>query len=315
MAIRRVSEGQIQLVVSESPTVDDVIRGVNLWQAGVQNLPPIGLHVPADGGGMVLERPTAPSPEQVIQLLQEQWMRDGATHKRAGSRGGHPFQPVPGPSIRDVLELMLAPDGHSERTAQVILETTLQRIGPLLVGLAGARIGSSKYLEEYPPEVRRIALRACSVLGICLYRCGSRTGEYMRQSAFDLGRLLALADILHKDYCIVVRDKMVPPSLIGNAVLGTAFQNPASALSELAERIRPYIGWAKTVTLPDNSEELIAVREARKTLQRFQPLVERLHENPLSDTCSDIQKAHILLGYLASPKLEDEDQEDDNVGK
>ena len=123
----------------------------------------------------------------------------------------------------------------------------------------------------------------------------------MTSPAFDIGQLLKLADILHKDYCVVVRNGSLPPSLIGNAAMSCALDNPQSALADLAARMRIYIGWAKTATTPNDDREKcrIGVHEARKTLRRFEDVAARLNESELPQRCDNAMKAEMLLGYLA----------------
>ena len=48
----------------------------------------------------------------------------------------------------------------------------------------------------------------------------------MSDTAFLLGRLLALADTLHKEYCRRFRKGDVPLQLLGNALIPVAAANP-----------------------------------------------------------------------------------------
>ena len=143
----------------------------------------------------------------------------------------------------------------------------------------------------------------------------------MKEAAFQIGQMLALADTLHKDYCIAMRNNSLPSSLIGNAAMPRALDNPCQALADLADRMRLYTGWAKVAQEPlsegaDTEKKRIAVREARKILRRYQSLTARLHELGLPENCDDLMRAHLLLGYLASPKAldieESEEEEHSN---
>ena len=75
----------------------------------------------------------------------------------------------------------------------------------------------------------------------------------MKETAYSLGQLLYLADILHREYCVFLRnggdrEKPLPSNLIGNEVLLIAAENPNEALARLRERIRIYVNWAKRET-------------------------------------------------------------------
>jgi hypothetical protein len=162
---------------------------------------------------------------------------------------------------------------------------------------------------KYSSGSRKDALRAISLLGLLLDANNRSKESYMKDAAFKIGGFLALADILHKDYCVVVRNNSLPPSLIGNAMMPRAFDNPRLAVEDLADRMRVYTGWAKTTREPEagstdetSEQKRIAVREARKTLVRYEPLAKTLHDIGLPEQCSGTMKAEILLGYLASTK-------------
>jgi hypothetical protein len=142
----------------------------------------------------------------------------------------------------------------------------------------------------------------------------SNVKNYVEESAYQVGRLLAMMDEMHKCYCMAVRDGDVPNSLIGNGLLGRAADSPAQALAELSERSRIYMGWAKSVDITDLGEKAkkknIAIYSARKVLRLAAPLCEQLHAaGSLDAEMSIVQKAHLFLGYL-SPVLGQEDEKE-----
>ena len=69
----------------------------------------------------------------------------------------------------------------------------------------------------------------------------------MKGPPFGVGRLLSIADQLHVQYCRGVRKGQIPPQLVGNALMGTALEQPTKALAMLSQRILPYQAWAQTV--------------------------------------------------------------------
>jgi len=221
LLIREASKGQAHLVLAQSPTVPEVLEAAERWQNGVkENLPPITLPLPPkEKRQKAIEGvPDPPYPDQVVRLLSYQWVRDGSS-PLVNKKRQKPNHEVNGPGLADVLAVMLRTEGRWEPAATRMLDLILRRVGPLLVGVVGAlRSGDSKRWEDYPPSCRETALRAVAVLGVLLDALGRQKEVYMNGAAFQLGRLLSLADTLHREYCVHVRGGGIPPQLIGNAL-------------------------------------------------------------------------------------------------
>ena len=130
----------------------------------------------------------------------------------------------------------------------------------------------------------------------------------MEDAPFQVGQVLALADTLHKDYCVVVRKGQLPNSLIGTSFMRRALDSPAGALADLGERMIEYVRWAKTaqVSWPQDDQKTIAVNEARKKLRQYEPLAAKLGKLELPSETNDKMKAQLLLGFLASQPAEDQ---------
>lgn len=130
------------------------------------------------------------------------------------------------------------------------------------------------------------------------------------EAPFQIGQVLALADTLHKDYCIVVRKGQMPNTLIGTSLMRRALDNPVGALADLSERMMEYLRWAKVAQVSkewaNDDQKRIAVNEARKKLRQYQPLSEKLGNTDLPTESNDITKAQLLLGFLASPPAEEQ---------
>jgi len=300
--IRDVSQGQAQVVLSESFAVDRFFKAIEQWQRAVKgNLPVIELMLPPNQKGekAVIASPPVPYPEEIVKILSHKYISLGLDTRD-----------VRGVSFGEVLDFMLRKEGKWKDACQKMLNLTLQDYEPLLVGLFGAKHScDQERFQKYSSGSRKDALRAISLLGLLLDANYRSKESYMKDAAFKIGGFLALADILHKDYCVVVRNNSLPPSLIGNAMMPRAFDNPRLAVEDLADRMRVYAGWAKTTREPEagstdeaSEQKRIAVREARKTLVRYEPLAKTLHDIGLPEQCSGTMKAEILLGYLASTK-------------
>jgi hypothetical protein len=319
--LREVSKGQAQVVLAESPTVKDVLDAAERWQQAVhENTPIVTLYLQPDNKKSIPEikdaRPLALYPDQVVRLLSYQWVRDGSSPKGRDGKPQKANQPIVGPGLGEVLALMLRIEGKWEPAARQMLDLLIRRVEPMLIGLFGAKHaygprqaqGRHEPFFDYPRPFRETALRAVAVLGILLDALASRKEDYMKDAPYQVGQVLALADTLHKDYCIVVRNGQLPNSLIGTSLMRRALDSPAGALADLSERMMEYIRWAKVAQISQNwsqdDPQRIAVNEARKKLRQYQPLADALGACDLPKECNDVMKAHLLLGFLANPPEE-----------
>jgi len=133
----------------------------------------------------------------------------------------------------------------------------------------------------------------------------------MKEPIYEVGRLLALTDRLHFQYCKFVRTSEekrkakkvdAPGELLGNSLFNFALDQPVSALARLAERIKPYRGWADTYSEEDSGLVHWLVRQMSEAEKGI--LVDQLPSR-----MSDPDKAKLLLGYLADLKsAESKDQ-------
>lgn len=332
--LRKASDGQAQITLAESPTVKQVLDRADQWVLAVKkNTPHVRLFLPQSPYNEEELRetdgePLSPYPDQVVRLLSYQWVRDGSSPKKHGGKPEKPNHEVIGPGLAEVLAVMLRTEGKWEPAARRLLALLVQRVTPLLIGVFGAKHVFGPWtdqgkcerepLNHYPRESREIALRAVAVTGILLDALDCHKENYMKEAAYQVGQLLALADTLHKDYCIVVRRQQLPNSLIGTALMRHALENPVAAVADLSERMMEYVRWAKTVSLPkekqnereekEKKEQMrIAVHEARKKLRQFEPLAAALARANLPTETNDLEKAQLILGFLASPPHEEQD--------
>ena len=114
----------------------------------------------------------------------------------------------------------------------------------------------------------------------------------MHSAPFLVGRTLALADTLHKEYCRHVRNNQIPPQLLGNAIMQVALDNPVSGLARLSARIGPYQAWA-------NTADGEGVGLAKWALAQLGRVTKELGSIPLAAESDNAARAQMLLGYLA----------------
>lgn len=125
------------------------------------------------------------------------------------------------------------------------------------------------------------------ILGLLLFKLGHRKEVYMKAMPYWLGRFLAVADEVHRNYCIRERDGVIPKGpLLGNSVISACLENPQAGYAELAYRVPPYQRVAGV--------ELSTV---------WADIIQHLDVDNLPNRLSDEGKAQLLLGYLARPEL------------
>ena len=115
----------------------------------------------------------------------------------------------------------------------------------------------------------------------------------MNNPPYLVGRMLKIADELHALYCKEVRKDKMPPQLLGNALMAAALDSPTQALAQLALRIAPYLGWART-----NASD--SVKLSRYFLKEFGLIEAKLRDTVLPTRLDDAAKAQFLLGYISS---------------
>lgn len=306
LILGKVDKEKKQILLHITPSVRELLDAVERWQRAVrQNLPQVTIPLPPEQKGEkeVWASPVAPYPDQVVRLLASQWTCGGTEERN-----------VNGPELREVLNVMLRAPHTWETAVERLLDMTRQRIGPLLAGV-GAVLNlppkeRKKRWKDFPPESRKSALRAVALLGILLDALGRDKETYMKDTAFNLGRLLSLADTLHREYCVRVRkgqgDKSgIPPQLIGNALMSAAADNPEDAIDRLRERMGIYQAWANK---GEGKEYALA-----KWAVGQMGLICRDIERPLPANTNNRFRAELFLGYMArSPEKELPTEESSN---
>jgi hypothetical protein len=291
MVIGKADKEKKQVLMHMTPTPQELLDAAQRWQKGVrENLPTITLPLPPEEKGQkaIEGQALPPYPDRVVRLLSSEWIHGGADEQK-----------LEGPALRQVLDLMLVSPGKWHEAAQYLLDLTVRRIGPLLVGVIGAfHSGEKEQIDKFKPPAREAALRAVALLGILLDALGRTKEAYMNDTAFQLGRLLALADNLHREYCAHVRKGSIPPQLIGNALMPAAANNPEDAIDRLRERMNIYQAWATKVS----GEEYRLAKWAVGQMGEICHAIKR----PLPIKTDQTFRVELFLGYMARPPKENE---------
>jgi hypothetical protein len=282
--------------VSRQYKIDRISAGFEEWRQASRNIPlafklfvPVGKGLPAASF-----EPRMLSPGEIVRLSKSMWIRGGSEQTE-----------LTGCGLATVYDLYLGEGPTSVFAAKQILEMTLRRCAPLLL-LTGDQLSRHGYMvKDLPVNGRKDALRAFSLLGTTLYKLDRRKETYMNEPAFLLGRMLAFADVLHVQYCQVVRGGSIPPQLLGNQHFAMMADRPARAFALLGDRLKIYQAWAMTAQirndLPEERREAVnkGVRLGKWALKQMGPVADQLHGNLPEHPFDDEGKAEMLLGYLS----------------
>ncbi len=275
VVIAKADTARKKLLYSRQFSALRMVDAASEWQADARNFPPIRIRTFKDRDP-VWRAPLIPFPDEIVQLINTCW--DSA---------GVKFKAVSNARIGLGLALLLETGAPLAMAVDEALRALVRNVTPLVLALARAhtesRVAAAVVAGNLP-------LLVPSILGLLLAKDGHKKGDYMSQNAYLIGRLMSLADEFHRNYCERERKGLPRPrSLIGNALMPMALENPTAGLARLAERLTLYQRVADTGL----RDEAGAVSQA-------------IAKKALPPRCSDAEKAQMLLGYLARPKGEDQ---------
>ena len=116
----------------------------------------------------------------------------------------------------------------------------------------------------------------------------------MENVPYLIGRFLNLADGLHAIWCRNVKEKdPLPSQLLGSSLFASFQIGPVQAFASSALRIKPYLDWAKTNQTKD-------VALSRWYIGEIGRIAASIKNLGIPVRLSDLDKAEMLLGYLAS---------------
>jgi hypothetical protein len=292
LVLSKVDPGRTQVILNERYNTAQIVARGRDWNEGAKNHPDIFLHKAKEQ-----IYPRSVSPAEFMRIFHSQWIRQGLdSHDMIGV------------SLHDVYDVFLGDANIAKRAAQEMLHTIIHRNTALLLGVGGAQW--SKKWAGYKDNAKETFLRVVSAISILLWKLEIRKEEYMIQAPFYIGKMLALADTLHREYCLHVRGKdksdeekkkSIPSQLIGNSLMTTALDNPEKALARLSERLPIYQAWAQKA-------QGESVGLAKWVLSELGEVSDQMKELAIPKIASDAEKAQILLGYLARTKSRDENK-------
>ena len=271
--------------------VDRLRSAVGEWRAASANVPQFEIYSPKGKGQPAAPLTTrTPYPGEVVRATRSFWIRNGEER-----------QFVIGYDLSRVYDLFLGEGSVRGTAAKELLEIVVARCTALLLRCGEQLHRHGPIVRDLAVSAREPAVVAVTILGITLHKLGRYKEKYMSQPAFLVGRMLALADVLHAQYCTVVRGDNLPPQLLGNQHFVMASDRPERALAVLGERLRIYQGWAATAKVNPESPEAAqrGIRIARWALARMGEVTRQLEGRVPAGSFDDAGKAEMLLGYLS----------------
>jgi hypothetical protein len=278
-SLRKMDKARTKVVFHRNYTAQRLADAAEEWQAGCQNIPTIRWRVWGEEKGKWIEmQPEVPFPLQIAKCLNQVWKLDGSTDKT-----------VSAVKSSDGIELLLDQQVYS-RLVPHLLTILLQNSKGLFLSM-GMMIHKNDILT-LKNDLDRQKQWLPAIIGLLLYKLNIRKEDYMNNAPYLIGNLLKISDDLHAIYCKEVRSNQLPPQLLGNALMAAALDSPEQALAQLALRIAPYLGWAKT-----NNTDSAGL--SHYILKNFSEIEKKLQGQVLPKRLNDADRAQLLLGYLA----------------
>lgn len=278
-SLRKMDKARTKVVFHRNYTAQRLADAAIEWQQGCANVPSIEFRTWGHEKGKTIEaRAETPFPLQIAECLNRVWKLDGTSKSEVMA------------IIKSAGIELLLDESVSKRHVPHLLSVALQNGKNLFISMGNAMhrndfvsFGAFGKHKQFMP----------AILGLLLLKLGIRKEHYMNSPSYLVGRMLKIADELHAVYCKEVRKNNLPPQLLGNALMVAALDSPSQALSQLAQRIAPYLGWART-----NSTASAGL--SRFFLKEFGEIGEKLRDAKLPQRLDDAAKAQLLLGYISS---------------
>ncbi|HOO44773.1 MAG TPA: hypothetical protein PLM29_00985 [Deltaproteobacteria bacterium] len=277
-SLRKMDKARTKVVFYRNYSAQRLADAAREWQTGCSNIPAIPMKAWGNQKGQIISAELAtPFPLQIAECLNQVWKLDGTSSGEVQSIQGS-----------SGIELLLD-ESSTCRLVPHMLGVAIQNGKGLFCSLGNSQHRSEVLkLDGYNKHKQLMP----SILGLLLWKLGIGKEQYMQNPPYLVGRILKLADELHSLYCKEVRGGSLPPQLLGNALMAAALDSPTQSLAQLALRIAPYLGWARTNST--NSAGL-----SRYFLKELSQAEILLRDKPLPTRFDDAARAQLLLGYIS----------------
>jgi hypothetical protein len=294
LILRTIDPANRKAVYDRHTNVQHLHEAAGRWKAAMHNTPSGISFLVASKKVVAVRRPPMLPPISLVALSRMLFASSGRRRVQ-----------VSGLPASEALGIFLNDSAAMPRALRV-LHLLLKRHEPLLAGLTHASVRGSDSLKSFDKtmDLRRDALRSAAWIGALLFILGRPKEDYMRETAYKLGQLLAAADAVHIGYCAQMRGGDVPPTLLGNAVFSIAGRDPVRALDILQGRWKPYGAWARRTNALKASaakdEQLVwQIRRGISQARLAGPLCSEIKGELLGVRVDQIFRAELLLGYVA----------------
>jgi hypothetical protein len=280
-----MDKARTKVIFHRNYSAQRLADAANEWQQGCSNIPTIRMKAwGMEKGAVIFAETKTPFPLQIADCLNRLWKLDGTS-------------PSEVKSIPNTVGIELLLDEFAaQRQVPHLLTVALQNGKGLFLSL-GNSLHSDAVIKLDGFNKHKQLMPA--ILGLLLWTVGIGKENYMNNSPYLVGRMLKVADELHAVYCKEVRKNNLPPQLLGNALMVAALDSPVQALAQLALRITPYLGWART-----NATESAGL--SRYVLKEFGLIEIKLRDAVFPDRLNDSARAQLLLGYISGNTQIDE---------
>lgn len=294
--LRKMDPARRRVSSQKRYSAQHLIGAAEAWQRGCRNLPLILVKRFSKEREAEWRAPDTPFPMEVVWVFNTSWSRGGKG--KADQKGHLQWSPtsIKGIATEDGIALLLEDGVFLQAVLQRALYSATRNASGLVLALGQAHAQG----EVFPTakNYARQVLLVPSVLGLLLSKLNINKENYMKSAPYLVGRLLSLADQLHYHYCQYVRDRNVPPQLMGNALMPTALEEPVKALALYSNRVLPYQAWGRTATGD-------AAGLARYFLAELGKVCSDISLTEIPERCTDADKAQMLVGYLARSEKSD----------
>ena len=298
-SLRKMDTARTKVIYYRNITVASLELASMSWNEGCQNIPELSIRdwskeknektrksFPVSVEGKTI------FPMKLYRYLNAIWKQDG-TRADTGRSKVRTFAPTDG------LRLLL--DKPNDELALYMLSRVMQNAQGFFVTLCGG-VGKNE-VTSFPGQDSEKEFYP-GILGLLLFNLGLKKEEFMKESAFLLGRFLRAADEIHRLYCEIVRKKELPPQLCGSSLLVGMMESPTSTLNQLAMRSAPYVKWANAF---HNKEKGGLVHY---WMNHWSTIADQLHELEWPKRLTPEERAQVFLGFLATfPKSENTSKE------
>ncbi len=298
LILNKVDDGRKQILLSENYSTDEIISGTTEWHKGSRNLPNIEYHLWIKQEEKIIT-PFCPYPGQILSFMKKQWKWEISNGKRDLK-----IEKKPGISMKEIYDVFI-PLANEQELCKRLLQKVYQQTQDLLLNIGHCY--NRKKLSEINKNAVYDHCLTVSLISILLYKLNYYKEDYMHSVAFNIGRLMMLSDVLHREYCLNVNPQKggvksgkVPPQLIGNSIMPTAVEFPNRALNLLGERLRIYKSWADSVSANDET------KIAKWAVNQMGNTSLEISNQEIPESFNEIERAQVLLGYLS--KIEKEEK-------